>query len=61
MVVKAYLESMCVVPDKAVAICDTLNVKMTNGLVSQVWPAKKTSSIIFNQSHSGGPELTQTG
>jgi hypothetical protein len=30
---------MCVFSDKAVAIRETLNIHMANGLVSQDWPA----------------------
>jgi hypothetical protein len=29
----------CVFSDKAAAICEVLNVQMTNGLVGQAWPA----------------------
>jgi hypothetical protein len=44
MVVKAIFRvcissSMCAILDKAVAICEILNIQMTNRWVSQVWLA----------------------
>jgi hypothetical protein len=31
----------CVVLDKAAASCEILNAQMTDGLISQVWPAEE--------------------
>jgi hypothetical protein len=49
---------MCAVPDKTDAICEILNIQMTDRLISQVWSTGNTSPIPSRQSCSRGPEST---
>jgi hypothetical protein len=49
---------MCAVLDKAVAIHEILDVRMSLGWLVKSGQLENTSSIISKQSCSGGPELT---